>query len=192
MTHRNREVVAEQIEHLTTEYGEVTVEETVLEVPADRYGEHVAAARDGYVGGGYTWTIRHPEQAGEPSETYAGGAETQERALMILPRGETAWGLPGGGVEGEESFEEAAVRETREEAGVDCEITGLWHLEHVRWESESAEDDQVSHTLHAFFDADYAGGQIAVQEGEVNGAAWFAKPPSRLMEQAEKRANEFF
>lgn len=111
---------------------------------------------------------------------------------MILPRGETEWGVPGGGLEGEESFEEAAIRETREEAGIDCEITDLWHLWHVRWRSEDESDDQVSHTLHVFFDADYAGGQIATQAAEVNGAAWFAEPPARLGEQAAKRADQFF
>jgi 8-oxo-dGTP diphosphatase len=191
-THINREFVEEQIDRLTEEYSEVTLQEDVEEIPPDEFPEYIENARDGYVGSAYAWVVRQPEQAGERSETYAGGREQRERALMILPRGESEWGVPGGGLEGEESFEDAAVRETREEAGIDCEITALWHLWRVRWRSEDESDGRVSHTLHVFFDADYAGGQIATQEAEVNGAAWFAERPARLGEQAAKRAEQFF
>jgi 8-oxo-dGTP diphosphatase len=191
-THVNREFVEEQIERLTAEYGEVAVQEDVEAIPPDEFPEYVQNAHDGYVGSAYAWVVRRPQQAGDRSETYAGGFEQRERALMILPRGESEWGVPGGGLEGEESFEEAAVRETREEAGVDCEVTDLWHLWRVRWRSEDPDDERVSHTLHVFFDADYVSGQIATQAAEVNGAAWFAEPPARLGEQAARRAERFF
>lgn len=39
--------------------------------------------------------------------------------LLHKPRKRDAWQLPQGGVEGDESMEEAAVRELKEEAGVD-------------------------------------------------------------------------
>ena len=39
------------------------------------------------------------------------------------------WYLPAGRVEHGESFREAAIRETREEAGVDVELTGLIKVE---------------------------------------------------------------
>jgi 8-oxo-dGTP diphosphatase len=191
-THINREFVENEIERLSAAYREVTVQEDVEEIPPEAFPEYVENARNGYVGSAYAWVVRQPEQAGERSETYAGGREQRERALMILPRGESKWGVPGGGLEGEESFEEAAVREVREEAGVDCEITGLWHLWRVRWRSEDESDERVSHTLHVFFDGDYAGGQIATQAAEVNGAAWFAEPPARLGEHAARRAERFF
>jgi len=190
--HLNRGFVDEQIERLRTEYGPVPVADETVEIEADAFPEYVENARDGYVGSAYAWTTRDPEQAGERSETYAGGVEDRERALLVLPRGESAWGVPGGGLEGDESFEAAAVRETREEAGVDCEVTGLWHLEHCRWRSEDDNDGRVSHTLHVFFDAGYAGGSIAVQASEVNGAAWFAARPGRLGEPTTRRADAFF
>ena len=188
----NEALVREQRQRLQGEYGEVPVEEGTVEVPAEEFPAYVENAREGYVGSAYAWVVRRPEQAGERSETYAGDEETRERALMILPRGESEWGVPGGGLEGDESFEQAARREVREEAGVDCEITGLWHIEHLEWRSEDPDDERVTHTLHVFFDADYTGGQIATQEAEVNGAAWFAEPPARLDEKAALRADTNF
>lgn len=187
----NEPFVEMQKDRLQAEYRDVSVEHGTVEVPPAEFPEYVQNAHDGYVGSAYAWVVRQSEQAGERSESYAGAEENRERALMILPRGESEWGVPGGGLEGEESFEAAAHREVREETGVDCEITGLWHLNHLRWRSEDRDDDRVTHTLHVFFDADYVTGQITVQEAEVNGAAWFAEPPARLMDDTAKRADDF-
>ncbi|MFB6071532.1 MAG: NUDIX hydrolase [Halobacterium sp.] len=190
--HINEAFVEAQLARLQDEYGEVPVDDDIVEVPADDFPEYVRNARDGYVGSAYAWVTRSPEQAGERSETYSGPVEDRERALLILPRGRSEWGVPGGGLEGEESFEAGAVREVREEAGVDCAVTDLWHVERRRWRSEDDADGRVSHTLHVFFDADYEGGEIAVQEAEVNGAAWFAEAPARLMEKTAMRADSYF
>lgn len=188
----NEDFVRDRIRRLQDDYGEVPVDDGMVDVPPEEFPQYVRNAHEGYVGSAYAWVVRQPEQAGEPSDSYAGPDETRERALMILPRGESEWGVPGGGREGEESFEEAAVREVREEAGVDCTITGLWHLERLRWRSEDDADDRVTHTLHVFFDATYEGGTIGVQQAEVNGAAWFAEPPGRMDDYAQQRADSFF
>jgi len=46
--------------------------------------------------------------------------------LLLIRRSDNDnWALPGGGVDIGESLSQAAVRETREESGIDCEITGL-------------------------------------------------------------------
>ena len=45
--------------------------------------------------------------------------------LLIRRSDNENWALPGGAVDLGESLTQAAVRETREETGVDCEITGL-------------------------------------------------------------------
>src|SRR5215472_17335933 len=46
--------------------------------------------------------------------------------LLLIRRSDNDnWALPGGGVDIGESLAQAAVRETREETGVDCEVTGL-------------------------------------------------------------------
>jgi 8-oxo-dGTP pyrophosphatase MutT (NUDIX family) len=45
--------------------------------------------------------------------------------LLIRRTDNDNWAFPGGGIELGESLTQAAVRETREESGIDCEITGL-------------------------------------------------------------------
>lgn len=45
--------------------------------------------------------------------------------LLIRRSDNDNWAVPGGAVDLGESVAEAAVRETKEESGIDCEITGL-------------------------------------------------------------------
>lgn len=45
--------------------------------------------------------------------------------LLIRRSDNDNWAIPGGAIELGESMTEAAIRETREEAGIVCEITGL-------------------------------------------------------------------
>jgi 8-oxo-dGTP pyrophosphatase MutT (NUDIX family) len=45
--------------------------------------------------------------------------------LLIRRSDNDNWAVPGGGVDLGESVADAAVRETREESGINCEITGL-------------------------------------------------------------------
>lgn len=46
--------------------------------------------------------------------------------ILLIRRADNGnWALPGGAIDLGESVAQAAVRETREETGIDCEITGL-------------------------------------------------------------------
>lgn len=46
--------------------------------------------------------------------------------LLLIRRSDNGnWAMPGGGIDLGESLAQAGVRETREETGVECEITGL-------------------------------------------------------------------
>jgi 8-oxo-dGTP pyrophosphatase MutT (NUDIX family) len=45
--------------------------------------------------------------------------------LMIRRSDNDNWAVPGGAIDLGESMVQAAVRETREETGIDCQITGL-------------------------------------------------------------------
>jgi ADP-ribose pyrophosphatase YjhB (NUDIX family) len=49
-----------------------------------------------------------------------------EGQILLIKRSDNDnWAVPGGAVDLGESVTEAAVRETKEETGIDCEITGL-------------------------------------------------------------------
>jgi 8-oxo-dGTP pyrophosphatase MutT (NUDIX family) len=51
--------------------------------------------------------------------------EDSSRVLLILREDFRIWGLPGGGIEPDESPEQAALRETKEETGYDVSLEGL-------------------------------------------------------------------
>jgi ADP-ribose pyrophosphatase YjhB (NUDIX family) len=46
--------------------------------------------------------------------------------ILLIRRSDNGnWAVPGGGIDLGESVTQAAVRETREETGIECEITGI-------------------------------------------------------------------
>ncbi|HEX7161732.1 MAG TPA: NUDIX domain-containing protein [Trebonia sp.] len=49
-----------------------------------------------------------------------------DSAILLIRRTDNGnWALPGGAMELDESVSDTAVRETREETGIDCAVTGL-------------------------------------------------------------------
>ena len=48
-----------------------------------------------------------------------------DEILMIRRTDNDNWAVPGGAIDLGESVAQAAVRETREESGIECEITGI-------------------------------------------------------------------
>ena len=60
--------------------------------------------------------------------------DEEKRILMVRQHheGRDIWMVPGGGIEEGENSIEAAVREAKEETGLDIEVTGVvWHIEEV-------------------------------------------------------------
>jgi ADP-ribose pyrophosphatase YjhB (NUDIX family) len=49
----------------------------------------------------------------------------QGEILLIRRSDNDNWALPGGAIDLGESVTQAAIRETKEESGIDCEVTGL-------------------------------------------------------------------
>ncbi|MFH1971429.1 MAG: NUDIX hydrolase [Patescibacteria group bacterium] len=62
--------------------------------------------------------------------------------------------LPGGGLEHDETIEECAVREVKEETGLDVKATGLIYYEDVV--------SSYDHTLHLIFKCEIIGGNLEV------------------------------
>jgi ADP-ribose pyrophosphatase YjhB (NUDIX family) len=76
------------------------------------------------------------------------------------------WVLPSGGVEDGESLAQAAIRETKEETGVDVELTRLVGV--------YSRLGNVSPGYMVLFAAKPIGGEIKCQEGETIEVKWFA------------------
>ncbi len=188
----NRAAVDRRTNRLLDEYDDVPVEERTQKQPAAKFEELVEYAHDGYTGGAYAWVVRHPEDAAPLSDSMPDEAfDDRSRALMILNRGADTWGLPGGGREDGETSEEAAVREVEEETNVRCELADPFLLRKLTLVPEN-DDEKRLHLLFVFFDADYQDGEIAIQSGELDGAAWFAKPPEKMFPANELRADDWF
>ena len=188
----NLETVERRTTRLLDEYGEIPVEERTHERPLEKFEELVGYAKNGYTGSAYAWVVRQPDDAVPLTDSMPEAAfDDRPRALMILGRGADSWGLPGGGREDDETSEEAAVREVEEETNVRCKLEEPFLLRHLIVVAEENPDDRL-HLLHVFFDADYRDGTIAIQGGELDGAAWFAEPPEKMFPANELRAANWF
>lgn len=81
--------------------------------------------------------------------------DSKNRILMLKQCHEEReiWMVPGGAIEDGENAEQAAIREVKEETGIDAKIKGLiWHVEEV---SETRGQRFVN-----FFLAEIEGGQL--------------------------------
>lgn len=84
--------------------------------------------------------------------------DEENRMLMVKQHhdGKDIWMVPGGGIEEGEGAREAAVREVKEETGLDVNVTRLvWHVEEVSARGQRFVD---------FFLADVVGGTLGLGE----------------------------
>lgn len=197
----NRTEVERRLARLRDDYDPTVAEERELLEPGDFDG-FAELARDGYTGGGYAWVVREePLPTSESMPDPEDCESAYPRVLLGLGRGEGAWGTPGGGREAGESYEQATVREVREETGVECEVVDCIHVRETTFERDGpatverdGPDETIHtldtiHTLWVFFEARQTGGGIDVQETELDGAAWFHDLPEPLHYSVEGHAD---
>jgi 8-oxo-dGTP diphosphatase len=94
------------------------------------------------------------------------------RLLLVRRMDSGCWELPGGRVEVGESAEEAAVRETAEEAGVQVLLTGLVGLFTDPGHVVQAVDGEVRQQFAVVFRARSVGGGPHGDGYETSEAAW--------------------
>ena len=108
-----------------------------------------------------------------------------ENKILLTKREDfETWILPSGGVEEDESLAQAAIRETKEETGLDVELTKL-----VGVYSRLGNMGSVHAVL---FVAKLIGGEIKCQEGETIAVEWFAfdEIPSPLSFEQRKKIED--
>jgi 8-oxo-dGTP pyrophosphatase MutT (NUDIX family) len=137
-------------------------------------------------GGGARKRNRRPETRTEVS---AGGVvyRREDDAVEVVlaarrtRRGDLAWGLAKGGIESDESVEQAAVREVREETGIEARIEGS--LGETRY-FYVWEDVRIRKTVH-FFLMRATGGDPNDRDDEMEDVRWF--PLDRALKRAAYR-----
>lgn len=129
--------------------------------------------------------------------TSAGGVVLRERAggkglevLLIAIKDGRVWSLPKGQVEPGERYFQTALREVREETGIEARV--LAPLGSIRYHF-TVKDDGIQTTVtkevHHFL-MGYVGGTPRPQKEEVDGVDWFLVPEAlkRLSHQNERDA----
>ncbi|WP_232685802.1 NUDIX hydrolase [Halobacterium zhouii] len=116
---------------------------------------------------------------------------TAAGAVVRNPDGEVAfvetnwsegWVLPGGGVEADESFADAARREVREETGLDCEIRRAGRVEEQVFRAGETEVRGWFVAFAASTDQTEFGDDLGEHDDEIERVAWFPGPPADVAE----------
>jgi ADP-ribose pyrophosphatase YjhB (NUDIX family) len=107
------------------------------------------------------------------------GVVIAERRILLAHWREGArsgWTLPGGGMEVDETPEQTARREVREETGFDVELEELLGLSNHYIAARHRPDggSRPLHGLRVIYRARITGGALTVEEnGSTDDAAWF-------------------
>ncbi|WP_424214255.1 NUDIX domain-containing protein [Streptomyces sp. BI20] len=91
-------------------------------------------------------------------------ADAEGRVLMQRRADSGLWALPGGGMEMGESLPGAAVREVREETGLEVEITGLVGTYTDPRHVIAYDDGEVRRQFNVCFTARVVGGELAISD----------------------------
>lgn len=155
--------VDELIEELKERYEDFEVNEKTWEVPEEGLETETQNFKEGGYGGAGIWLTN---EEGE--------------VMLVKNKGDEEWGDPGGHQENGESFETAAKRETKEEANVKAEITGIQNVDKVKLRHEEDEERYI-YNLLVIFRGEYVSGEPKPQETEVEEVKWWDKHPEKLL-----------
>lgn len=114
------------------------------------------------------WFIVRPERRGAKGVIF-----WNDRVLLVrLSYGHKRWALPDGGVEREESFRDAAIREVKEEVGIAVSEAEFFYEYHTSL--------QYRKNTTQCFAMKVSSPEFTIDEQEIAEAGWF--PPGGLPE----------
>lgn len=123
---------------------------------------------------------------------YAGCIIFDEQNRLLLQKRSDCekWGFLGGMVEFGESVEEAAVREVKEESGLDVEVTSLYGV-YSKYFAEYTNGDKAQPIVH-MFKARIIGGELIDKNDETLELKFFAsdKIPPLFCKQHQDALND--
>jgi len=136
-------------------------------VPRNRFRDVATVARD------------HGAPYGAHTLAYRPSGEL----LLVRHEGVDMWVLPGGELDGDESFQEAALRELGEESGIQAAIEGLGMLGRVEFYC----DGNMAWGVLPVYEARAETTDIAVDDPdhEISEARWFDELPADTRDREE-------
>jgi 8-oxo-dGTP pyrophosphatase MutT (NUDIX family) len=94
--------------------------------------------------------------------------------ILLVKRGDnTLWALPGGGHDIGETIEQTAIREVKEETGLDVEVTGITGIYTNPAHVVAFTDGEVRQQFSLCFTTSVLGGELAIDH-ESTDIAWTA------------------
>lgn len=118
-------------------------------------------------------TVREVSAGGLIWRRASGG--DQPMVVLVRPAGRTTWVMPKGGLERDESSEQAAVRECREETGFEVEVgprLGQITYFYTRRDDHSGKQVRVFKRVD-FYLMKHRGGDPAAHDDEIDEVRWF-------------------
>jgi ADP-ribose pyrophosphatase YjhB (NUDIX family) len=107
------------------------------------------------------WFIFRPKTRGVKAVIFWEG----KVLLARISYGHRSWALPGGGVEKRESFRDAALREAKEEVGIEANNAEFIYEYHSTYQHKR-------NTVQCFA-VQVSSGNFAIDEQEITEAGWF-------------------
>ena len=101
-------------------------------------------------------------------------ADGQGRIALVKRKDNELWALPGGGMELGESIEQGAVREVKEETGLDVEVVGLVGVYTNPQHVMAYADGEVRQQFSLCFTTKLLGGELQFDD-ESTDIAWVAE-----------------
>lgn len=101
-----------------------------------------------------------------------------EEILLVKNRWSNGWVIPGGGVEPEEDFEDAVIREVEEETGIEVEPSKPLRIE--KQEMHCNDRDPVSNYFIIYLaqpNSREVGKELGKDDNEIEEAEWFKEIP---------------